>query len=318
MTSASNPQLTRSDRIVLENLATEKSEHLDDHAAATLLASLNDDGSPDFEPVVFTNWDLQHLRPRLPRVLDDWLLQPYLTWAQTVVRRKTDVVFLTHILLYLATAVPSAVYLFFRFSWPHAIAHWLVIGYYCGPFTLLLHNHIHNNGVLAARYALLDRVWPYVLEPLMGHTWDSYYYHHVKHHHVENNGPDDLSSTIRYQRDSAIDFAIYVGRFLLLIWIELPCYFLRKHKPDLALRAAFGELVSYAAIYGLATVNFRATMFVLVIPLLQMRVGMMVGNWGQHAFVDHEDPQSDFRSSITVIDVAVCLILVFYSSSKSI
>jgi fatty acid desaturase len=30
----------------------------------------------------------------------------------------------------------------------------------------------------------------------------------------------------------------------------------------------------------------------------------MVGNWGQHAFVDEANPKSDFRSSVTVIDVA--------------
>ena len=36
----------------------------------------------------------------------------------------------------------------------------------------MLHNHIHNNGVLARKYARLDRIWLYVLQPLMGHTWD--------------------------------------------------------------------------------------------------------------------------------------------------
>ena len=30
---------------------------------------------------------------------------------------------------------------------------------------------------------------------------------------------------------------------------------------------------------------------------------MMMGNWGQHAFVDEDEPDSDLRSSITVIDV---------------
>lgn len=32
---------------------------------------------------------------------------------------------------------------------------------------------------------------------------------------------------------------------------------------------------------------------------------MAVGNWGQHAFIDRDDPDSDFRSSITLIDVSV-------------
>lgn len=44
------------------------------------------------------------------------------------------------------------------------------------------------SGILNSSWAWLDKAFPYVLEPLMGHTWDSYYYHHVKHHHVEGNG----------------------------------------------------------------------------------------------------------------------------------
>lgn len=52
-------------------------------------------------------------------------------------------------------------------------------------------------------------------------------------------------------------------------------------------------------------VNAKATVVTLLIPLIQMRIGMAVGNWGQHAFIDRDDPDSDFRSSITLIDVAV-------------
>ncbi|MCJ1416051.1 hypothetical protein MMC32_002386 [Xylographa parallela] len=167
----------------------------------------------------------------------------------------------------------------------------------------MLHNHIHNNGILAKRYALFDYAWPYVLEPLMGHTWDSYFYHHVKHHHVEGNGPEDLSSTIRYQRDELLDFLCYVGRFLAFIWIELPVYFWRKHKFGLAAKAALSELTSYGFIYVLARLNFYPTLFVFILPLIQMRIGLMVGNFGQHALVDDVDPKSDFRSSITLIDV---------------
>ena len=169
----------------------------------------------------------------------------------------------------------------------------------------MLHNHIHNNGILAKKYAWFDKSFPYILEPLMGHTWDSYYYHHVKHHHVESNGPDDLSSTVRYQRDELKDFLMYVGRFLGLIWIELPLYFLRTGKRTLAAKCFVSELTSYLTIFLLARSNFRPTLFVFLLPLLIMRIAMMIGNWGQHAFVDEVEPDSDFRSSITLIDVPV-------------
>lgn len=310
-----SPFLTRADTIVLENLlqdvddgeitpSSDDKKHINQTALDSLL-SLNDATSDRFESTVFTSWDQRDVR--LPAFLDNAIVQPYIRWAQSVVRHKTDVVFLTHTLIYLATSVPSALYLFYHFSYVHAILHWIMTGWYCGAFTIMLHNHIHNHGVLSKQYAWFDHAFPYILEPLMGHTWDSYFYHHVKHHHSEGNGPGDLSSTVRYQRDSKLDFACYVGRFFALVWIELPLYFVRKGRLSLAVKSFVSELASYAFIYVMATVHFRAALFTLILPLIQMRIGMMAGNWGQHALVDEKDPDSNYRSSITLIDVPVRL-----------
>jgi hypothetical protein len=83
-------------------------------------------------------------------------------------------------------------------------------------------------------------------------------------------------------------------------------YFIRKGRPWMGLKAALSEFSSIAAIYILAKfVNFHATIFVFIIPLLLLRAGLMVSNWGQHAFVDELEPESDFRSSIALIDVSV-------------
>lgn len=213
---------------------------------------------------------------------------------------------LTHLLLYFTTSLPSAILLFGRFHWAHGVLHWIMQTYYVGTYTLMMHQHIHMGGILDARFWWLDNLFPYVTNPLMGHTWNSYYYHHVKHHHVEGNGPEDLSSTIRYQRDELADFLCYVGRFFLFIWLELPLYFLRKRKRYLALKATFWESLNFAAIYVLwKFVSWKATLFVFILPLVQLRIGLMVGNWGQHALVDEIDPKPDFRSSITLIDVGV-------------
>ncbi|OZJ01904.1 hypothetical protein BZG36_05096 [Bifiguratus adelaidae] len=114
-----------------------------------LLAKLNDPQSKAFQPTVFTEWDQPDRR--IPESLNRHLLQPYILWAQGVVRRPTDVVFLTHILLYFATSLPSAIYLYYNFTWLHGLFHWMMQWQFCGPFTLMLHNHIHNNGVLAKK-----------------------------------------------------------------------------------------------------------------------------------------------------------------------
>lgn len=306
MPSTAKPHLTQSDIIVLDNLLldadTENAHNAtNDEQVIESLEDLNNPASKDFFPTVVTGQDT------FSEPIQRLVVQPYTVWASRIVRRPTDVVFLTHILLYLSTSVPSALFLYYHFTWIHAIVHWLMQSWYCGSFTLMLHNHIHNNGVLALNYSVFDSIWPYILQPLMGHTWNSYYFHHVKHHHVESNGPGDLSSTIRYQRDDPYHFLCYVVRFIALVWIELPVYFLRKNKRDLAIKTAFFELGTYLMIYIASRYNMRATVFVFILPLIAMRIGMMVGNWGQHALVDEEDPDSDFRSSITLIDEPVSL-----------
>ncbi|KAL4882700.1 hypothetical protein BJY04DRAFT_38684 [Aspergillus karnatakaensis] len=272
------------------------------------LKDLNDPESSTFDPTVFVTWDTTHLTAN--PFLYKWLIQPYTDFARQIVRVETDVVMLTHLILYFTTSVPSAIILYANFHWLHGLLHWIMQSYYVGTYTLMMHQHIHMGGILKKSktptpITIFDSVFPYLTNPLMGHTWNSYYYHHVKHHHVEGNGPHDLSSTIRYQRDSLPDFLAYVARFFFLIWAELPLYFYRKGKPTLAAKAAFWEISNYLVLVALwQFVNWKATLFVFVLPLIQLRIGLMVGNWGQHAFVDEVDPDSDFRSSITLIDVA--------------
>jgi hypothetical protein len=273
--------------------------------AIAFLKNLNNPKAEGFEPTVFSTVDLPDIKNA---TLRKWIVDPYTRWARTVVRNETDVVMVTHLLLYTCTTLPSAIYLYYNFHWWHAIIHGVMQGWYAGAYTLLKHQHIHARGVLSKKYVIADEIFPYVLDPLMGHTWNSYYFHHVKHHHVEGNGPNDLSSTIRYQRDDFGDFLRYVGRFYFLIWFDLPRYFLRTRKPALAAKAGGCELGNYAFLYFMFSyVNAPATIFVFLVPLAIMRLALMTGNWAQHALVDEVEPNSDFRSSITLIDVPVSL-----------
>jgi hypothetical protein len=267
------------------------------------LKDLNNPKSSAFDPTVFVSVDTPNITSP---VLRKWVIDPYIRWACGVVRVETDVVMLTHLFLYLFTSIPSALYLFYNFHWWHGMLHPVMQVYYMGSYTLMMHQHIHMRGILKKKYSLIDLGFPYVTDPMMGHTWNSYYFHHVKHHHVEGNGPDDLSSTVRFQRDNIWHFLYYVGRFYVLIWLDLPRYFISKGKSTLALKAATFEISNYIFLYLMYTkVNPHATISVFLVPLAIMRLGMMIGNWGQHAFVDELEPDSDFRSSITLIDVPV-------------
>ncbi|KFY87825.1 hypothetical protein V500_06736 [Pseudogymnoascus sp. VKM F-4518 (FW-2643)] len=304
--------LTEADIIVLKNLRYDIQNDIQDSSTAAAAARPNrpksDDDDDSVRPILeelsrestaFTTWDNNEINPTLDRLV----VQPYLAWASKLVRQDPDTVFITHIIVHFTTLLPSALCLYYSFSWLHAVLHTVYAVWNAGPFTLLLHNHIHNNGLLGKQYAFFDRLFPYVTGPLMGHTWDSYYYHHVKMHHVEGNGPGDLSSTIYFQRDEPLEFIRYFVRFLIFTWLELPIYFFRNKKYDLAAKALISECSSMGFIYLAAQLNTRPTVFVLILPFFIMRLGMMIGNFGQHCLVDNVDPMSDYRSSITLIDV---------------
>src|SRR4051794_39610751 len=95
----------------------------DDERDIAAMKAVSDPKSDDFEPTVFVSWDLRDLKLRYPR-LHQYVLQPYVSWAAGIARRPTDVVFVTHLLLYLVTSLPSAIYLFRNFTYLHGVLHW--------------------------------------------------------------------------------------------------------------------------------------------------------------------------------------------------
>lgn len=277
-----------------------------DQALAAKLAAQNNPEDGDFEPIVFTSIDYKDLRARISPFADAWILQPYIRFAQSIVRHKVDVVVITHILLYLTTLVPSAMVLYWHFTYLHAIFHVLICFLFTGPSATMFHHYTHQGGLLRKELWALDQAYGYLIAPLMGNTWNSFYYHH-KMHHIEDNGPGDLSSTLRYRRDSVLHFAHYYLRFSLCAWIELPIYYVRKGRYNVAVLGLCWEASTWL-VYGIlgSFLGWRPTLCVFILPLVVLRLGLMVANWGQHAFLDRNDPTSDYRSSVTLIDVMVC------------
>ncbi len=169
-----------------------------------------------------------------------------------------------------------------RSPWTLAV-HLLVVLAMMDRFILGMHVHVHRPWF---RVRLLNRMIPNFVGLFFGQTIGTYFAHHVAMHHPEDNGARDLSSTRAYRRDHLGDLARYVGRFLLVGVFELIAYFRRRGRPEIARRVALGELATWAAI-GLALwVDVTATLFVFVLPILIARTMMMIGNWGQHAFLN--------------------------------
>jgi fatty acid desaturase len=167
----------------------------------------------------------------------------------------------------------------------------------------MLHNTSHRR-LFRRPWGWLNNYIPWVLGLFFGESPETYFGHHVGMHHPENNLEDDLSSTMHYQRDSALDFLRYFLRFFFFGLFELTRYFAHKKRRALMIRVALGEVLFYALVAALFFVDWRPTLVVFVVPFLITRFAMMAGNWGQHAFIDQASPENNYRNSITCINSA--------------
>jgi fatty acid desaturase len=219
------------------------------------------------------------------------------------IRDERDLPFI-RLSLFLTLVFGSAAVLLFvpgNFRWWMAPIYWALYIWFLGPFILMLHNTCHRK-LFKREYRYFNQYIPWALGIFLGQPPESYFVHHIGMHHADGNLPDDLSSTMPYQRDSLVDLLKYVGSFVVVGAPELFFYMNRRGRKRLAGRLVSGEL-SFLVLTVLALLwNWRAALVVFVIPLLATRVLLMMGNWAQHAFVDPDEPTNDYRTVVTFIN----------------
>lgn len=168
-------------------------------------------------------------------------------------------------------------------------------------FTLMLHCTSHRQ-LFKPRYKSLNRVIPWLLGPFFGQTPNTYFAHHLAMHHREENLMGDLSATLRFRRDRLDHWLRYYLRFLFCGIFELSRYFARRRQFKLLTQVLVGEGVYWGLLLLLASLQPARTIAVFLVPLLLVRTLMMIGNWGQHAFVCARYPEDPYRASITCIN----------------
>ena len=211
-----------------------------------------------------------------------------------------DAVFVRLSLKVVLILVPFIAALYAWFSWPLALAFWAVqLAWLSAPVILMLHNTMHRP--FFKRRPVLNKAHPYLMSLLFGIP-TGYMEHHVAMHHVENNLPPDLSSTMKFQRDNPFHFLLYWGRFFFFILLELPLYLYRKKRFNLMRNALLSTSAHWLIMGVLLTVHWRATLVAFVVPWFMIHLLMMVGNWGQHAFIDERQPGNSYVNSITCIN----------------
>ncbi len=249
----------------------------------------------------------------LPKITDPIYMEPvrltsYEQFWLNYINDKRDMSFIHLLTLIHITVVPAAILLYTPllqgFWW------WLVLIIYFfisqirlrGGFGLMLHNITHRRLFKKSKVNWLNNHVIWFVCPFFGHTPESYFAHHVGMHHVENNMPEDASSTMPYQRDSIFDFLKYYFRFVTMGATDTFIYLLTRKKKKYYVPFSAGELFYYAMVVSLCFLNFRATLWVFIIPFVFSRLVMMLGNWTQHAFVDPNEPDNSFKSIYNCIN----------------
>jgi len=238
--------------------------------------------------------------------LDDIRAVPptwYGSWASRLVNDPRDTVFIG-LMGQCAALSLLGVGLFFvgPAVWWVAPIYWgaLALGL-LDRFTLMLHCTSHRP-LFRPEHRWKNEIIPWVLAPFFGQTPKTYFAHHMGMHHREENLEADLSSTMRFQRDRFSHWLRYYARFLFLCMFDLTRYFGERGRDRLRRDVIVGEGGYALVMAGLLLVNPAATVVVFLVPLLLIRTLMMIGNWGQHAFIAREHPDDPHLASITCIN----------------
>jgi fatty acid desaturase len=237
----------------------------------------------------------------VPAYADGWIHR----WCQRALYEARDEVFvrLTLRMLLLMPSLMALAWAALRYApVPKLVvlaAYLAVWGWFVPPVILMLHCTMHRPFIRNPK--ILDKAHLYAMSLLFGMP-TGYREHHVGMHHFEDNMPDDLSSTRAYTRDSFLQFLVYFSRLLFLGLVEVPLYLYRRRRYAMARRALVSELAHLAVMALVMRFDpwFGAT--VLIAPYVICRFAMMVGNWGQHAFLNDALDNDGISNSITCIN----------------
>jgi fatty acid desaturase len=224
---------------------------------------------------------------------------PLSRWCKRALYDPRDEVFVRLTLKVMAVMSLAMGVLWRGEHWGFALVYLAVWGWLVPPVILMLHCTMHRPFIRQPKW--LDRAHPYVMSFFFGMP-TGYAQHHMGMHHVEDNMGEDLSSTLRYRRDSFLHFLVYFARMFFLIIVELPTYLVRKRRSGMAKRAVIGELFHTALVVGTLYLNWRFALVAFAIPYVVVRFMMMVGNWGQHAFINTARENNGIANSITCIN----------------
>jgi fatty acid desaturase len=222
-------------------------------------------------------------------------------FSRRLLRREIDKPFFSF-LIKGSSIFLTAILLFFLpgysiFIWP---LHLFLYSCLIGPFITMYHDINHSPLFKNKR---INKYITDLIGLVYGITPGTYFSHHVTMHHPENNMDKDISTTLPYQRDSLKDFFRYYFRFFFGVF-ELSAYLKKsnnKSKIRIGRYLIFTEIICLILGIILLLLNPVATITVIILPVVFTRTLLCIGNWGEHAFIDPNDPGNLYRNSTNII-----------------
>lgn len=161
------------------------------------------------------------------------------------------------------------------------------------------HSDLHNNHFRPAkatkglaRFIILatGKYLRWILNPLACRQPSYYRIQHLYIHHVENNGPDDVQTTLHGDRTSFIDFCLYHARFTfsVLFGADIVVY-LWKHKRRKLPQFIRGLIVWYGLLFLLAWHSIGAALIFFCTRAVGRGLWGALGSYAWHAIADTTD-----------------------------
>ena len=178
------------------------------------------------------------------------------------------------------------------------------------PFELVDHTNMHNRVFFANRdCSTVSRtalrclaLWQeYGLTLAMTRIPHRYRVQHLYVHHIENNGPTDPQSTIRYDRTSYFAFsrfALKMGVNSTFPWgVSRYLFRVGRYRALVVLHA---NLLGYVAfLIALTILNLPAAILIIALRF-SSGTGATLLNFYEHGLIDPSDVQNLYRNAVTI------------------
>lgn len=169
-----------------------------------------------------------------------------------------------------------------------------------GPFITMFHD-IHHHPLFKNK--LLNDLIIGLAGVLNGIAPHSYFCHHIIMHHPEENGWQDTSTTRPFQRDSFRDFCCYY--FYFMFGTQALFNYLIGSNNRQKRKEAY-KFIGSGLLYILCTILLFilhpiAAISLIILPTIITRSFLIVGNWGEHAFIDPKNPDNPYTNTVNIL-----------------